>query len=785
MTKILAIDDIADNLILIEALLNVYIPDCEVYKALSGPEGILLAHSMNPDTILLDISMPEMDGFEVCQKLKEDAKTRSIPIIMLSALKVDLEYRIHGLEIGADAFLTKPLNESELVAMVKVMMRIKKAEDSLRNQNIELKQTLEVKTQEHRKDRVKLSNLEENYTRLFKNNHQVILLVNPLTGKVEDANPAACRFYGFDKNELLNVNFLDLCMDPQGYIYSKLDSALKQEIISFYIKQKPKDKSTKDVEASVVPVYIDDLKYAYIIIEDITQRIQSENQLRESENYYRNLFNSINDSIFIHEQEGNFINVNDAASRLLGYSVVELLNKKPSDIITTDSNQTRPGVVNELMRRKQIIFENTFLSIHGDEIPVEINSKLIEYKGRVATLSIARDITDRKRNEKRLEEAKIKAEESDKLKSAFLSNMSHEIRTPLNAIVGFSSLLASPNITQDQVSEYIEYINIGGESLINIVNDLLDISKIESGQMELRESDCYLNKMLFELSATFNHRKKREEREHIDLTVNIPDTGKEVITRTDAERLRQILSNLISNGLKFTEEGFVEIGYRLIDGKKIEFYVKDSGIGIVESKKGLIFDRFRKLYDNNDKLYAGTGLGLSISKSLVEMLGGEIWLDSVPEKGSTFYFTIPYIPVGQTVQNINSIIDPLAKYNWLGKSILIAEDEDINYFLIEEALVLTNVNIYRVKTGKQAIEFFQDENPRVDVILMDIKMPEMDGYEAMKRIKIMEKEFPIIAQTAYAMEGEKEQIMSSGFDDYISKPIRIKALLEKIHHYLK
>lgn len=414
----------------------------------------------------------------------------------------------------------------------------------------------------------------------------------------------------------------------------------------------------------------------------------------------------------------------------------------------------------------------------NDEIGVlyeDFNNMLQQILNREA----ARD-----KAEKNLLEAKIKAEESDKLKSAFLANMSHEIRTPMNAILGFTELLTMPDssISPEEKQNYIKLIHNSGNNLLQLIDDIIDISKIEAGQLKIVPKECDVNQTLMDIYESYHEIKKQKGKEKIDLSVNLAETKQTIITLTDPLRLTQIISNLIDNALKFTDEGFINFGCEIQKSDTLLFYVKDSGIGMDQKKKELIFERFRKIEDDKTKLYRGAGLGLAICKSLIELLGGKIWVESFRGSGSNFYFTIPYKKIKKNKKNKESSTNN-STYKWVNKTILIAEDEPNNYFYIEEVLKKTKAKLIRATNGKEAVRLFK-QHQNIDLIIMDIKMPEMDGFEATKQIKALNKNIPIISQSAYAMPVEIEKGYLLGINDYITKPVNPKKLLSVLNKYL-
>jgi hypothetical protein len=372
--------------------------------------------------------------------------------------------------------------------------------------------------------------------------------------------------------------------------------------------------------------------------------------------------------------------------------------------------------------------------------------------------------------------AKGKAEESDRLKSAFLANMSHEIRTPLNGLLGFAELLGKTEMTAEKRQQYIKIINASGQQLLSIINDLIDISRIETNQVVLQETDVVISRMVRNLYEFFKPMFVSREIEFV--LSELP----EIMAKMDEVKVNQILTNLLSNAIKFTHKGQIEIGYRKLSDN-LEFFVKDTGIGISKADTQIIFDRFRQAENTDGLLTRGTGLGLAICKGYVELMGGKIKVDSVLGKGSEFSFTIPY------VSSSNKYYYEGEKATFIdlsGKTIVVAEDEDVNFLLLEIVLSEANATVLRAKNGIETIALCSKESEcHIDLLIMDIKMPGMDGMKTIKEIKKMHPNLPVIGCTAYAMQGDKENILKAGYDDYIPKPIHAETLFEKIEKCLK
>lgn len=396
------------------------------------------------------------------------------------------------------------------------------------------------------------------------------------------------------------------------------------------------------------------------------------------------------------------------------------------------------------------------------------------FQGHV--LAIFSDISRLQECETELKKAQDRVEESDRLKSAFLANMSHEIRTPMNGIIGFSGMLLDPGLSNDKIKHFVELIITSCNQLLDLINDIIDLSRIEAGQIEVSNKEFLLNDMLTGLYQFFFYTAQNKGI-GFSLSEGLEMAQSKIIS--DDMKLRQILVNILGNALKFTSEGSVAFGYK-VKGKELEFFVSDTGIGIDKAHYKTIFDRFTQADNSSTRQYGGTGLGLPISKSFIEMLGGRIWFKSAVGNGTTFYFTIPF--------HSASVISTHSKYatsglDWHARTILIAEDEEINFIYLTEALSETKINIVRAMNGLEVVDIVKS-NPNIELILMDIKMPEMNGYEATSIVKQMKPQVPVIAQTAYAMASDRENALSAGCDDYISKPVKKEKLLSIIQEYL-
>ncbi len=373
--------------------------------------------------------------------------------------------------------------------------------------------------------------------------------------------------------------------------------------------------------------------------------------------------------------------------------------------------------------------------------------------------------------------AKQKAEEADKLKSAFLANMSHEIRTPMNAIVGFAALLNNTGLKDNARKRYIDIINNNSESLLMLINDIIDISIIEADQLVLIESNFNVDHILKELESYYILNNDKD----IDIQFITEGYKKELILYNDKIRFRQIFNNLINNAFKYTEKGHIKFGYKILK-KEVQFFVSDTGIGIDRSDYNNIFDYFYKIEDKGRKLYRGTGIGLAICKKLLNLMGGKIWVESEMKKGSVFYFTLPLVSEDALITGQKDTEN--VEYRMENMTIIIAEDEPDSYELIKSILGLSGARLIWVKNGKEAVEEVRKIKKADDhIILMDIKMPVMNGYEAIKKIKKINSSIPVIAVSAYAQLIDKQRIILEQFDGYISKPYKPEAILSLLSKF--
>jgi hypothetical protein len=541
---------------------------------------------------------------------------------------------------------------------------------------------------------------------------------------------------------------------------------------------------------------------------DITERRTAQDALRSSLSRYQTLFDLFPAGITISDSKGQIIETNTIAQRMLGLAPEQ---QKQRQIDGTEWQIIRPdgspmpvseyASVRALNEKCQIenvemgvVSDNgqiRWLSVSATPIPIEGYGVAIVYH----------DITAQKQSQQELLKAKEKAEESDRLKSTFLANMSHEIRTPMNGILGFASLLKEPNLTGEDQQKYIRIIEKSGARMLNIINDIVDISKIEAGLMEVNLKETNIND---QIEYIYNFFKPEVEGKGMHLLFKNFLPAQEAIIETDREKIYAILTNLVKNSIKYSKEGSIEFGYTLVETqnaassdsnpsasmnttpeKFLQFFVKDTGIGVAKNRQEAIFERFIQADIEDTKALQGSGLGLTISKAYVEMLGGTIWVNSDEGIGSIFYFTIPYNTKKQGQDDIENFVSAENTEVQVEKlKVLIAEDDETSDFLLTSMLDKISDEVMHTKTGIDTVDACRN-NPNIDLILMDIRIPKLNGYEATRKIREFNTDVIIIAQTAYGLSGDRQKAIAAGCNEYLSKPIDQDELLRLMQKYFR
>jgi len=708
----------------------------------------------NFDIVLADYNLPTFNGISALRICAE--KYPETPFIIVSGTLGE-EIAVEMLKYGAADYLLKQ-NLKRLVAAI---------EHALAEARLKLEK---LKTEKELKES------EEKFRTIIENSADAIFVADA-NGNYVFTNKKVTELLGFSQEEMVLKKITDLAPPEQADKYMSLfNQLLSLGKVTGELDLLRNDGSflPVDLNAVVLPGGL-----IYGSCRDISEKKLAEKALIESEKKYRSIFENIQDVYYQIDNSGNISIISPSITKLSGYTSQELIGNPstlfyyyPEERNALLENLARTGEVWDYevrMRTKDEQIKYTSLNAH---IMFDAEGKPVGIEGSL------RDINERKHFELELEKSKEKAEESDKLKTAFLHNISHEIRTPMNAIIGFSALLGEPDNNPETQASFIQSIQDGSNQLLSIITDIVDISSIEANILKKKISPVDINMVL---NSLYNQFRIKAIENSNSLSVKYDHKAENIILHTDSTKLVQILSNLINNALKFTKEGQVEFGYTN-KVSLIEFYVSDTGIGIPTDEHLRVFNNFYQVENDLSRQYGGTGLGLAISKAYVELLGGNIWLESEPGKGSTFYFSIPNISSQEESsgnKDISDSKDPKFKYP---VSILVAEDDDQNFNLIIHQLADPNIKIARAMNGKEALDLCKSKKD-FNIVLMDIKMPVMDGYMATELIKKTHPNLPVIAQTAFVTE--KEKAIACGCDDFISKPFKKEELLSIIRKHLK
>ena len=631
-----------------------------------------------------------------------------------------------------------------------------------------------------------LKESEQKYRELVENSPDAIAIY--VAGIVVFVNNKCLSLMGAASNkELIGKSVLEFVHpDYRALVMERMKNLTINEDVLPLIEEKFErlDGSAVDVEVEAMPIRFNHQPAVQLIVRDITDRKQVQEALNKEQYLMEALMNNLPYHIYFKDKQSRFIRINKAHADTFGLlKPDEAIGKTDYDFFTEEHArgawQDEQAIIktgNPLIKEEKETWKD-----RPDTWVSTVKLPLLDKEGHtVGTFGISNNITERKTAETELLKAKEKAEESDRLKSAFLANMSHEIRTPMNGILGFADLLKEPNLSGDSQKEYIQIIEKSGVRMLNIINDIIDISKIESGLMEVSISETNVNDQT-KYIHTFFKPEVEQKGLKLNLTNGLP--YKNAFIKTDREKIYAILTNLVKNAIKFTRSGSIEFGYNL-KASELEFFVRDTGAGIPKEQIDFIFERFRQGSESLSKEYEGSGLGLSISKAYIEMLGGKIWVESELGKGSTFYFNLPYngemeSPISVKDELVNNLISQMKTLK-----ILIVEDDELSTMLLTKVVDNVAKELLFAVNGLEAIELCRT-NPDIDLVLMDMKMGEMDGFEATRRIRDFNKNVIIIAQTAFTLTGDREKAMEAGCNDYISKPINRNQLLGLIDSLLR
>jgi PAS domain S-box-containing protein len=624
---------------------------------------------------------------------------------------------------------------------------------------------------ERKKAEKALKESEERFRTLFEQHAAPMLILDPETGAIVDANFAASHYYGWKREKLIRMNVIEMNTDPPEVSRQRLAEWKHTSTRTFTVRHRKADGSIADIEIHGQKILTNGKWLAYLILHDITDRNLAEKELKI-------LSVAIEQNptvVVITDPQGNIEYVNPTFTNHTGYTFEEAKGQNPrilkSGLMPREfyenlwntilSGKVWHGEFHNRKKNGELHWEDAYISAIRNE------------KGEITNfVAVKEDITEKKKLWNELVISRDKAEESDRLKTAFLSNISHEIRTPMNGILGFAELLREPLLTGEEQQEYIGLIQQSGERMMKLITDIIEISRIDANVAATELSETPLNSLLENLYHVF---RREAESKGLELNWKAGLSNSESIIETDSAKLQLIMSNLLQNALKFTHEGHVDFGYDKKDGL-LEFYVVDSGIGVPDEMKEKIFERFSQVDNSLSRLHEGAGLGLSITKAYIELLGGIIHVEPCSCGGSRFFFTLPYTPTrnvepGETGSLIRSASRRL--------TIVIAEDDEVSSLLLNKALKNENFRIFSAQNGREAVELVR-QHPETDIVLMDIKMPLMNGYEATRLVKEMRPGLPVIAQTAFASPEDREKALYAGCDGFLTKPVKKSELLDMI-----
>ncbi|MBE0646624.1 MAG: response regulator [Bacteroidales bacterium] len=678
-----------------------------------------------------------------------------------------------------------------------------------------------------RKAQIALKDSEEKYKSLFEKSEDAVLIISD--ERFVDCNQATVKMLRYEaKQDLLNTHPSELSPEKQSdgrSSFEKADEmmsiALKRGSHRFEWDHKKADGEVFPVEVLLTPIpNIDGKTIIHTVWRDISERKKAEktqrilynisnatntsenldelfqfikdelHQIIDTTNFFIGLWDGESDTVsipYIVDKADHFTSLPMKGS-LTGYvikkqqsllatkEIFEKLEQQgEAEIIGTDS-KIWLGVP---MKSKGVVTGVIVLQSYDDEKAfTQADVEVLEFVSQQISLSI-----ERKKREEELKEALKKATESDRLKSSFLATMSHELRTPLNAVIGFSDII-DKTFSLDEIIKMNQRINVSGKHLLTIIEDIFDISLIETGEIKIDNEKFDLVPFMLGIHTFVLAEQDALKKQHLEVTYQPPQNLNDVFLFSDQGKIKQILLNLLKNALKYTHDGSVKYGFMTeIQEEKswLKFYVKDTGIGISQDLQHMIFEPFRQADESHTRVYGGAGLGLSISKKLTNLLGGELWVESTAGKGSTFFFTVPH--------EQPEVINPAKEFkgtggihSYPGKTVLIVEDEDSNYEYLNIILHMVGITTLFAQNGQGAIDLCKT-NPAIDLVLMDVKMPMMSGYEATAVIKKYRPDLPVIAQTAHAIIGDKAKALEAGCDEYISKPINKEDLYKLIGKY--
>lgn len=607
---------------------------------------------------------------------------------------------------------------------------------------------------------------------------------------IAEVNPHLCVMTGYRADELIGMSSQILYPTIAEYEYvgkEKYDQINLHGSGMVETRWKRKDRRIIDILLSSTPIDPGDHSRGVTFTAlDITARKQAELKVKEHERQLASMVSNLPGFVYrcLYDKDWTMLYLSEGCLTITGFLPEDFLMNNRITFNSLIRKEYHEAINAEWQR---VLQAKSFFRMEYEIITADREVKWVlergvgvyDDSGKLLFLEgYMEDVTERKAKEKELLEAKEKAELSDRLKSSFLANMSHEIRTPMNGILGFMELLKEPGLAEDQKADYIDIVNKSGNRLLETINDIIEISKIESGEAKVVTSDFSCEDLMNYHLAFF---RPQVAVKNISIEIESQLTGAPAMIRSDKYKLNGILTNLIKNAIKFTEEGYIAFG-NYVKGDSLHFYVKDTGKGIAPDRQEAVFDRFVQADLGLSRRHEGSGLGLSICKAHVEALGGNISLESEPGKGSVFYFSIPYFPVSGDIDPVKPTKNKAMGLH-LEKTVLIAEDDEPSYQYLRVILANRKFKLIHVRNGLEAVQAVR-ENPRISLVLMDLKMPELDGLQATKEIRKFNSHVPVIAQTAYVMSDDREIALEAGCQGYLTKPLQQEELFAVLDRYL-
>jgi PAS domain S-box-containing protein len=766
--EILIVDDRPENLLGLEVILGNEAYD--LVRANSGKEALkILLQDHDFAIILMDVQMPIMNGFETAEVIRQSEKFKHVPIIFLSANTDKQEDIFKGYQTGAVDYMVKPLSPEILKAKVSVFVELYKKNHELVVQGESMK-SLNSQLQQ-----------QSQYVRsLIEASLDPLVTINS-EGRITDMNEALTNITGLKRHRITGTYFYDYFTKPDvaREIYKEIFE--KGSIVDYLLTIRHKSGKLTDVLFNG-SVYKDEKGNVLGAVVVAREKLLSK--------YSRTLIEASLDPLITINSEGKITDMNQALANITGITREKITGTDFFDYFT-DREKARQ--VYQEVFAKGFVVDSPLTIRHKDRKLTDVLFNGSVYKDERGVVQgiviVARDITARKKFENELitakrnaERAAQMAEEAVKAKQQFLSNMSHEIRTPMNAIVGFTKVVLKTELTEKQ-REYINAIKISGDALIVLINDILDLAKVDAGKMTFEKIPFKLSASIHAMLHLFETKIREKNLELVkEYDENIPE-----VLVGDPVRLHQIILNLVSNAIKFTTRGTICVSVKLIDDEPdkalLEFAVTDTGIGIPEEKLDSIFDNFQQATSGTSRVYGGTGLGLAIVKQLVVAQGGKIKVTSKVDQGSTFSFTLSFKKTKEKIASETQEADEPREQEKKGR-ILVVEDVALNQLLMKTLLEEFGYEMEIAGNGKIALDKLKDAS--YDLILMDLQMPEMNGFTATEQIRnTLKLKTPIIALTADVTTVDLEKCKAVGMDDYISKPIDDKLLYKKINKFLK